>query len=170
MSEEMVGGGVQQLSCCCHAYHTPTPFSFTLPSFWRCFTTLRDNPDPKIPDFDIQQIASRWVVGKERRGDKREKTRRRRRGRNKNTKKTLKSSLFFQQIPARRGEDGSLRKRQKYTTQNSPKKKIFTSVNWKTEKDPNSQKREWVQHNKKMDQNHVFSVSSSTISKSEGQP
>jgi hypothetical protein len=37
----------------------------------------------------------------------------------------LKSSLFFQQISARRREDGSLRKRQKYTIQNSQKKKNF---------------------------------------------
>jgi hypothetical protein len=29
-------------------------------------------------------------------------------------------------------------------------------VNWKREENPNSQKREWAQHNTKTDQNHVF--------------
>lgn len=37
-----------------------------------------------------------------------------------------------------------------------PKKRNFTSVNWKREENPNSQKREWAQHNTKTDQNHVF--------------
>ncbi len=76
-------------------------FSFTLPSNWRRFTTMRDNPDAKIPDFNIaptkkqkqknNRSQSRWLVWRKRGGNK--KTRRRRR--RPPQKKTLKKNNPF---------------------------------------------------------------------------
>jgi hypothetical protein len=106
---------------------------------------LRDNPDPKIPDFDIQQIAVEVSCWEEKeRGQEGKKQEEEEEEEMKTQKKLLKALFYSNKF--QRGEEKMAACANDKNTQpkipNKKKKENFTSVNWEREKNPKSQKRE----------------------------
>jgi hypothetical protein len=131
---------------------------------------MSDNPDAKIPDFNIAPKKTTDRNRGELLGGKGEGTRRKEEEGEAphlpNKKPPYrKSSLSFQQTLARRGEEEAWANT-KNTELKVPPPKRSSQVRTGKEKNPDSQKREWVQHKTKRKKPKTTSskVSSSTIS------